>query len=353
MHRFRWKTYDDRGLQTFFHNIDVFTEIMSAGGAAFADFFPILRNLPAILYPIKRRAAEHHEVEKAMYLGWYRSVREAIVNKLPTARACACVDIVELQQQEGFADDFAAYIAGTLFEAGSDTTGNELYAFAQAMILYPSVQRKAQAEIDALMGEERWPTVDDMAELPYVRACVKETLRWMPTLILGAAPHSLMEDDSYMGYHLPAGAMVMLNAWTIHRDESRHRHGEIFSPERYLGDATSSAESCSLADVSKRDHFSFGAGRHVCPGTHVADRSLFLVMARMLWAFNLEAPPARDGGKILPEQDDFVETMAVFPKKFDVLIKPRTTARRERIEREWQEAQRALDSDGQFVQNPI
>jgi cytochrome P450 len=346
---FRWKTFDDSGLQLFFQNLDNFTAIMFAGGAALADSFPFVRYLPASLYPIKRKASEHHEVEKKMYEGLYLKAKKAIVEKLPSARPCACDDIVEMQQQEGFSDDFAMYVASTIFEAGSETTASELYGFAQAMLLYPDVQRKAQAEIDALMGEERWPTIDDAPHLPYVRACIKETLRWMPTLILGAAPHALMEDDQYMGYHLPAGAMVMLNVWTIHRDAERYARPEFFSPERYLGDETSSAESCTLPDVSKRDHFSFGAGRRVCPGTHVADNSMFLVMARVLWAFDVKP---KQGGRV-SRQDEFVQAMSVAPKPFEVEITPRSAKRGETVRREWSEAQTGLDEKGQFLKNPI
>lgn len=69
-----------------------------------------------------------------------------------------------------------AYISGTLLEAGSDTTSSTLYAFVQAMLLYPEVQRHAQQHIDSVVGD-RLPTMDDQPNLPYVRMIMKETLR--------------------------------------------------------------------------------------------------------------------------------------------------------------------------------
>ncbi|KAI9871957.1 MAG: hypothetical protein M1823_008303, partial [Watsoniomyces obsoletus] len=103
--------------------------------------------------------------------------------------------MAQAQSKDGFSDDQAAYISGTLLEAGSDTTSSTLYGFVQAMLLYPEVQKKAQQEIDDVVGPDRLPTMDDEPELPYIRACIKETLRWMPTTILGAVPHAVTKDD--------------------------------------------------------------------------------------------------------------------------------------------------------------
>lgn len=76
------------------------------------------------------------------------------------------------------------------------------------MVLYPEVQKKAQLELDNLCGTKRLPNIDDWDSLPYIRACVKEALRWMPTAILGM-PHAVIQDDEYMGYKIPKGAGVM------------------------------------------------------------------------------------------------------------------------------------------------
>jgi cytochrome P450 len=109
-------------------------------------------------------------------------------------------------------DEQAAYLSGSLLEAGADTTACTLVGFVQAMLVFPEVQEKAQEELDKVIGSSRLPTIDDMESLPYIRACVKETIRWMPTTILGA-PHGLMQDDSYMGYRIPANATVICNVW--------------------------------------------------------------------------------------------------------------------------------------------
>lgn len=124
------------------------------------------------------------------------------------AQPCFSVGVAEGQKSYGFSDDLAGYIVGSLHEAGSDTTASTLNGFVQAMVLYPSAQKQAQLELDNLCGTARLPTIEDWDSLPYVRACVKETLRWMPTAILGM-PHSVIQDDEYMGYKIPKGAGVM------------------------------------------------------------------------------------------------------------------------------------------------
>lgn len=111
-------------------------------------------------------------------------------------------------------DEQAAYLSGSLLEAGSDTTSSIIIGFVQAMLVFPEVQKKAQEEIDRVVGKERLPTMDDAPDLPYLRAIVKESIRWMPTTVM-AAPHSVTQDDSYMGYRIPAGATVLANVWFV------------------------------------------------------------------------------------------------------------------------------------------
>ena len=101
-----------------------------------------------------------------------------------------------------------------MLEAGSDTTAATLIGFIQAVTAFQDVQKKAYEEIDRAVGPDRLPTMDDAPNMPYVRGCVKESLRWMPTNILGV-PHSVIKDDEYMGYQIPEGASVIMNVWYV------------------------------------------------------------------------------------------------------------------------------------------
>jgi cytochrome P450 len=126
-------------------------------------------------------------------------------------KPCICIDLANSQNKEQFSDPLAAYICCSLLEAGSDTTYSTLVGFVQAMLLYPEVAKKAQDEIDRVCGD-RLPIMEDEKDMQYIRGCVKETMRWMPTPILGM-PHAVIRDDTYMGYRIPKGASVIWNVW--------------------------------------------------------------------------------------------------------------------------------------------
>jgi cytochrome P450 len=83
------------------------------------------------------------------------------------------------------------------------------------MSLFPEVQKKAQAELDSVIGSGRLPSMDDRSQLPYCNAVASEALRWhcvTPT----AVPHRVMEDNIFNGYFIPKGSLIMPNIWFVH-----------------------------------------------------------------------------------------------------------------------------------------
>ena len=80
------------------------------------------------------------------------------------------------------------------------------------MVVYPDVQKRAQAELDVVVGRSRVPTFGDFQHLHYIRAIVKEVLRWRPVGPAGL-PHCSTQDDWYEGCYVPAGSIVLANLW--------------------------------------------------------------------------------------------------------------------------------------------
>lgn len=73
-----------------------------------------------------------------------------------------------------------------------------------AMVKHPQVVKKAQVELDRIVGRDRLPAFSDQADLVYIRALIAEVHRWRP-VIAGGLPHRLDQDDVYEGYFLPKG----------------------------------------------------------------------------------------------------------------------------------------------------
>ncbi|KAH7066938.1 cytochrome P450 [Paraphoma chrysanthemicola] len=341
---FRTTSIDDPKLKQLFHGFERFSEVLAAQTSALLDLFPVLRALPDFALPLRRYAKMLHQKESELYVGHWLNVKKAIKNG--TARPCFCLDLARAQDEEGFSDPLAGYVSGSLLEAGSDTTAATLVGFVQAMLLFPDVAKAAQEELDRVCGD-RLPNLDDEPNLPYIRGCVKECMRWMPTNILGV-PHAVIRDDEYMGYRIPKGAGVMWNVWAIHMDPKRHPDPRRFDPARYANDNQTAAEAANNPIASERDHFLFGAGRRLCQGMHIAERSLFLAIARLLWAFDFHLAQDVHGHDIKPNADELTEGVFVLPKPFPASIVPRDEMKVARVRAEWTKMEELLDDGLQW-----
>jgi len=199
------------------------------------------------------------------------------------------------------------------------------------MLLFPQAATKAQQEIDRVVGPDRLPTWEDEQDLPYVRALIKETLRWRPVNKFGM-PHCTSEDDWYEGFFIPKGSVIMLNWWAIHFDPSIHAAPDNFEPERYLDKPLPAADYINVNDPYERDHFTYGAGRRVCPGVHVAERSLYINIVRTLWGFDITKEVDAQGNVIEPETG-MVRGFLSVPKPFRASLSVRS-GNREKVIRE-------------------
>ncbi|KAI9435066.1 cytochrome P450 [Lactarius indigo] len=156
--------------------------------------------------------------------------------------------------------------------AGAETTSGVLAWWMLAMITFPEIQKRAQTELDAVVGRSRTPTFADFQHLPYIRAMVKETLRWCPVGPVGI-PHLSSEDDWYNGMFIPKGT-IMITLWTS------IQRGFWMPMETSLR---------ARPETKEEGHVTYGFGRRICVGKHVANNSLFIDMAMTLWACNIEA----------------------------------------------------------------
>lgn len=137
----------------------------------------------------------------------------------------------------------------------------------------------------------------------------------MPTAIGGAIPHAALADDVIDGYKIPAGTTVVLAVWAANNDENLFPDPRNFDPTRHDADL-SFLEAASASDFHKRDNWTFGAGRRLCPGIHVAERQLFLGTARLLWAFKFSKAKDSHGKDIEVDRDEVTQSIAARPLPF-------------------------------------
>ncbi|KAF4499906.1 cytochrome p450 [Fusarium agapanthi] len=347
----RTTSIEDERLKEAFEIFDRSSEMIGSRIAALLDLIPALRRIPDFLMPIKKEGRKIHERELSLFRGFYLAAKKGLNDGSAKVAHHMNDNFIKLQKEEVFSDTFASYLSGSLLQAGSETTASILIGFILAMVIFPDVAKTAQGELDRVCGDQL-PNLDDMPDLPYIHACMKESLRWMPGFMLGI-PHATTQQDSYLGYHIPKGATVIIDVWAIHNDPTRHPSPRQFNPMRYINDQQTSIEAANNPDPTKRDHYVFGAGRRRCQGMHIADRSLFLAISRLLWVFDFHRVVSSETGKaIIPDAGDVTEGIMSIPSPFPVRIVPRSTKKAEAVAAAWSQASDLLDERGQWKAVP-
>lgn len=331
---------NDPLLDRIFHVVHT-VERVASPGAYLVDTFPWMLNLPDWMAPFKRELKGLHNQELDVMRGLLEDTRTAI-NR---GEEPECWEKMYLDNKADYklTEDQGAYVVGTLFEAGAGTTAAAMMSFLLAMIVHPEVLKRLQTDIDSVVGSGRLPTFDDMPQLPYVRAVAKEVLRWRP-VTAGGIPHMSTKDDSYEAdgktYFIPAGTNIHPNQWAIHRDESLYPDPNSFRPERWVEPNWPTFRE-PLDTFPNLHHFSsFGFGRRICPGMHIAERSLYLLIARVSWACSWGKATNDDGTPFRYPDYDYVEGFNVQPNPFPFNMKVRDQSRWEIVQAARAEAQR-------------
>ncbi|KAF7318686.1 Cytochrome P450 [Mycena chlorophos] len=170
------------------------------------------------------------------------------------------------------------HAAATSYSAGTDTLVAFLGSFVRAMRDNPEVQRKAQAEVEAVLGIGTLPDFDAFGDaenkLPFVSAVIREVLRWRPPLPF--PPHFVETEDEYRGYRIPAGSIVLANIWAMMHDETAYPNPE----STYRARAGTSRSASVGASVW---------------GKHLAMASIWMAVVSILAAFDIRHRAVGDG----------------------------------------------------------
>ncbi len=100
-------------------------------------------------------------------------------------------------------------------------------------------------------------------------------------------PHATTEEIHFRNYIIPRNTILIPNTAALSRSPERYSHPDVFDPTRFLGDTADGAASARSADFGDRDHFNFGFGNRFCPGSYVAEGSLYIALVRVMWGFEI------------------------------------------------------------------
>ncbi|KAJ7616024.1 cytochrome P450 [Roridomyces roridus] len=258
----------------------------AASGTFLVDFLPILKYVPAWMpgagfQKVAQRGREYsHAMRNIAFEESKRRMNSGDILPSFTGDALRDIDAGD----HSYDEDTVRDVAAIMYAAGADTTVSVLATFFLAMLANPDAQEKAQREIDEVGGDLS-DFGDNREGMTYVSALVKEVLRWRPATPF-AMPHSIIVEDEYSGYRIPAKSVVFPNVWAILHDGKVYGPDpSAFRPERFL------CADGKLNTAVPDPQAGFGFGRRICPGRHLAEESIWIAVVSILAVFDIKKKP--------------------------------------------------------------
>ncbi|KAJ8518596.1 hypothetical protein ONZ45_g4351 [Pleurotus djamor] len=288
-------------------------------GAFLVDTLPWLKHIPS-WFPgagFKKKAQEWRKLTERMYEEPYAVSKKLIADGSGhSSFVSASLDKLDESSPDSTRiEKIIQHLAGTMYAgqyfgtklfpltlmlnshlAGSDSTAAALGFFIQGVLSNPSVLEKGREEIDRVVGNDRLPDFGDEASLPYISAIVKETLRWRSVTPI-AIPHTSTRDDIYKGYRIPAGTIIIPNAWSMLHDEEHYPDPWKFNPDRFMKDGQLNK------DIKDPMSAAFGFGRRICPARFMAVHLAWISIASIVATLDIKNLVDESGRELEPPLD--------------------------------------------------
>lgn len=249
------------------------------GETNLGDFFPVLEWLGVSGSTEERMKALQVERDSFMQNLIDEKKRERGPEDSQEQNVTLIEMLLEKQREDRntYGDDVIKSCVLVLLAAGTDTSAGTMEWAMSLLLNNPQVLKKAQEEIDSVVGQDR--LFEESDKLPYLDSIIKETLRMYPAGPM-LVPHESSKDRDCTvgGYHIPGGTMLMVNMWAIQNDPDIWEEPRKFMPERFEGQ-------------EERDGFNllpFGYGRRSCPGEGLALRMVRLALGSLIQCFEWE-----------------------------------------------------------------
>ncbi|PUZ59813.1 hypothetical protein GQ55_4G072900 [Panicum hallii var. hallii] len=271
-----------------FKDRDTFLGMLERGLKLFAkmslpDLFPSSR-LAMLVSRMPGRMKRHRQEAVAFMDALIREHEESRVSDDDKEDL---LDVLLRIQREGdlqvpLTTDNIKSVVGDMFAGGSETAATTLQWIMAELMRSPRVMQKVQDEVRQALAGRATVTEDDLSNLQYMRLVIKEALRLHPPVPL-LLPRECRNTCQVLGFDVPVGTIVFVNAWAIARDPNYWERPEEFVPERF---------ESSKVDFKGTDfeYLPFGAGRRMCPGMVFGLVHLELALAGLLYHFDWELP---------------------------------------------------------------
>jgi len=134
---------------------------------------------------------------------------------------------------------------------------------------------------------------------------------------------------------IPKGSIVFVGIWAMNHDEKHYLDHNSFNPDRFLDHPKLAHEYSVSPDYNNRDHYGYGAGRRACPGVHLAERNMWRIASKLLWAFDISEIDDPVTGKVQHlDENAFTSAILLMPLPFKVKVVPRSKEHLARVEQE-------------------
>lgn len=310
--------HNDKYLALAFKWIDMLSaEILGGKGIWPVDLIPALKYLPSWLPGggFKRKAAWFYGKTDEFATIPYEFAKSSINSGI--FKPSYCSTLLEDQELTKELEYDIKWTSNSIYVASSDTTVATVTNLMLALMENPEIVAKARAEIDSVVGTDRLPTFNDRKHLPYVEAVFTESLRWAVPIPLNL-PHCTNQDEIYRGMFIPKGTWVVANLWAMVRNERLYPDPFRFDPERYLG------KPYEETGYNRNPRsIVFGFGRRICPGLHLVESSIWLLIVCMIATLDITKAVDEHGNVIEPNVSYDVPQIRL-PNRFKCNVKPRS-----------------------------
>uniref|UniRef100_H0VG30 Cytochrome P450 family 24 subfamily A member 1 n=1 Tax=Cavia porcellus TaxID=10141 RepID=H0VG30_CAVPO len=232
--------------------------------------------------PVELHKSLNTRVWQAHTLAWdtiFNSVKSCVNSRLEKYSQQPGMDFLGDIYDHNQLSKKELYAAITEIQLGAiETTANSLMWILYNLSRNPQVQQKLLEEIQSVLPENQMPQAEDLKKMPYLKACLKESMRLTPSVPFTTRT---LDKATVLGeYALPKGTVLMLNTYVLGSDEDNFEDSGQFRPERWLQ---------TKKKINPFAHLPFGIGKRMCIGRRLAELQLHLAVCWVVRRYNIVA----------------------------------------------------------------